>query len=333
MKLSGQDRLLVIQPLVGIGDMLWHKPWLDQLIDLNPDIILAVKPSSQAHHLFNHDLPPDRFFFIHRNIRGQSGRHDGLIGKLRLSQDLRQLKAQRALILHHSQSYYWLAKMAGIRNIGGFGYGKNNYSTATLSPDDRHIHSLEKMPKFWSLNQWQQPSGGWRINLSYDAKNSAKRWLIDQNIPPHQFIALGIGAMHPDRVWPYERFSELITLIRKSRPDLTPVIIGGNDERAIADHIQSQLGDNPVAEIFLPFPQALAVLSFAKGYVGNDTSLLNISGVFNVPSLGLFSQSKPFDYVPSIHSLNMIDDQDYGKTKIILSYETTSVFDWVNRQF
>ena len=34
-------RLLVIQPLVGIGDMVWHKPWIDYLADFY-DVILAT---------------------------------------------------------------------------------------------------------------------------------------------------------------------------------------------------------------------------------------------------------------------------------------------------
>ena len=38
--------LLIIQPLVGIGDMIWHKPWLDDLIAQN-DVILATKQSAQ----------------------------------------------------------------------------------------------------------------------------------------------------------------------------------------------------------------------------------------------------------------------------------------------
>jgi hypothetical protein len=28
-----QQKLLVIEPLVGIGDLIWHKPWLDRLAD------------------------------------------------------------------------------------------------------------------------------------------------------------------------------------------------------------------------------------------------------------------------------------------------------------
>ena len=48
---SSQAKLLVIQPLVGIGDMIWHKPWIDYLCSHN-QVILATKPSVQAPVLF-----------------------------------------------------------------------------------------------------------------------------------------------------------------------------------------------------------------------------------------------------------------------------------------
>jgi ADP-heptose:LPS heptosyltransferase len=88
-----------------------------------------------------------------------------------------------------------------------------------------------------------------------------------------------------------------------------------------------------VAEVFIPFNQAMAALSFAKSYIGNDTSLLNLSGVLGVPSLGLFSQSKPLTYVKTIHHLDILKEQDYGKPNIIVSYQVADVFSWLDRNF
>ena len=38
-------KLLIIQPMVGIGDMIWHKPWLDVAIERHEVSILA-KPQA-----------------------------------------------------------------------------------------------------------------------------------------------------------------------------------------------------------------------------------------------------------------------------------------------
>ena len=39
--------ILLIQPLVGIGDMLWHKPWIENL-SKNNKITLLAKPTTKS---------------------------------------------------------------------------------------------------------------------------------------------------------------------------------------------------------------------------------------------------------------------------------------------
>ena len=72
-------RLLVIQPLVGIGDMVWHKPWIDYLADFY-DVILATKPTVQASVLFAETPGVVEILDIDRSQRGQRGQHDGIMG-------------------------------------------------------------------------------------------------------------------------------------------------------------------------------------------------------------------------------------------------------------
>ena len=56
--LSSARHLLVIQPLVGIGDMIWHKPWIDHLARTHK-VTLMTKPSVQADVIF--EGAPDSF--------------------------------------------------------------------------------------------------------------------------------------------------------------------------------------------------------------------------------------------------------------------------------
>ena len=323
MRIKGDDTLLIIQPLVGIGDMIWHKPWIDQLIALNK-VVLATKASSMPYSLFNDCLDKIDIVEIDRNIRGQKGRHDGVFGLLRLSRAFKQTGAKRALILHHSQSYLRAAKLASIPEIAGFGFGKAGFSSKTLSASDRHIHAIAKMEKLWSLNGWQAPLDGWHLAPKQSAIASAKRHLESQNVQTGQMLILGIGAMHEDRCWPADKFANLITHLRTQRPDLIPVIMGGPAEVQIADDIQKQLAD-PVADCFLSFDEAIAALSLAKGYIGNDTSLLNAAAVLGVDSLGLFSQSPPLTYVKNLHHLDVIGKDEYGLPGIIHKIEVDDI--------
>ena len=323
-------RLLVIQPLVGIGDMIWHKPWLDQLIE-EYDVILATKPASQPHILFHDSLSPAQILPIHRKLRGKKGRHDGVFGLWRLASDFRAKGASAALILHHSAFYARAARLAGISHIGGFGFGALPKSvTTSLAPEDKGLHSLEKMPKFWSLNGWPAPTHGWQLPVAPEKAAAADAFYQALGVSPQSSLILGIGAMHEDRLWPSERFVHVITMMRETRPDLTPIIMGGPAERKIADEIQSHLA-TPVAECFTALDVAIAVLAQSGGYVGNDTSLLNLAATLQRPALGLFSQSAPLTYVDCLHHLDVIAASDYGTPGIIRQIEPHHVMAGVNK--
>ena len=320
--------LLVLQPLVGIGDMVWHKPWIDQLIETQ-DVYLVTKMASHPQVLFSSSLKADKIIALDRNIRGVKGRHDGLFGLWRLARDLKKTGARRALLLHHSSTLRLALSLAGIDQVMGFGLGNDKgLIGAQLPRDDKNSHATRRMVKFWDRNGWPQPEKGWHIAIDEAMKNKGLARLSDDNITPSNLLVFGIGAMHEDRCWPAERFAEVIGALRKNRPDVVVGLMGGPAERVIADEIQAHLakaGQSPAYEIFTNLAEAVAILSLAKGYVGNDTSLLNIAAVLGRPSLGLFSQSPPLTYVPTLHHLDVIKEQDYGQAGIILAIKSEDV--------
>lgn len=312
--------LLVIQPLVGIGDMVWHKPWIDQLIETQ-DVYLVTKMASHPQVLFSTTLPKEKIIALDRNIRGEKGRHDGPLGLWRLARDLKKTGARRAVFLHHSSTLRLSLSLAGISQIVGFGLGQNKGLTgAQLSVDDKQIHATKRMKKFWDINGWPHPEKGWHIDIDPQSKRQGLASLKASDITPSNLLIFGIGAMHEDRCWPANRFAEVIADLQKTRPDITIGLMGGPAERPTAEEIQAYLqqgGHAPAYEIFTNLAEAIAILSVAKGYVGNDTSLLNIAAVLGRPSLGLFSQSPPLTYVPTLHHLDVIKEQDYGQAGII----------------
>lgn len=312
--------LLIIQPLVGIGDMIWHKPWIDDLIAQN-QVILATKQSAQPQILFADKLAELTILPILRKIRGKKGRHDGVLGLFRLARDFKKTGAKRALVLHHSKTYLYALKLAGITQVAAFGFGdETGLSSRALAKADKKIHAIERMKKFWQINHWPAPKAGWRIGVT-DAHCKAVREALRQDgIIADNLLVLGIGAMDVQRCWPNERFAKLIMALRQERPDLTLAIMGGPAERAAADEIQTHLAlqnADKVYEIFGRLEDAVAILTIAKGYVGNDTSLLNIAAVQGIASLGLFSQSEPLTYVSTLYHLDVITREEYGTADII----------------
>ena len=144
---GASGKLLIIQPLVGIGDMIWHKPWIDYLCGKN-SVVLATKPTVQAPVLFAATEGLVDILPIERSQRGKRGRHDGWQGFWRLVADFRSTGAERALILHHSPRYALAAWFAGIPSRWGYGIRRQRLwlnKGQFLDKTARKMHPIAKM--------------------------------------------------------------------------------------------------------------------------------------------------------------------------------------------
>jgi hypothetical protein len=182
---GGRPRLLIVQPLVGIGDMVWHKPWIDHLA-AHFDVILACKPTAKAPVLFNGTEGIIGWISIERSLRGKTGRHDGPLGLLRLAAAFRASNTDHVLIMHHSATYALAARLAGIRNRWGYGIGGSRRwlnCGACLGRDARYEHPTRKLARFASMNGFGLASPSWRMPPTGAAQRAADSWCDDLGIP------------------------------------------------------------------------------------------------------------------------------------------------------
>ncbi len=340
--LSSARHILIIQPLVGIGDMIWHKPWIDELI-AHYQVTLATKPTVQAPIIFHGTPASFQLMRIERSLRGKRGRHDGLLGFWRLVRDFRESGADTAIILHHSTRYAMAAWLAGIKTRLGYGRkGQQKYLNTGqyLSPSELRGHAVSRISQFAARNGFGLDNPAWHITLPKAAHRQAETYLksaelIAEKGRTRPYLCLGIGAMHPERQWGAEKFSQLITGLFCARPDMRIALIAGPDDAEMVTEIERHLSrhsDIPAPLIIQDrLDVACAVMARAEGYVGNDTSLLNLSVCVGKPALGLFSQSEPLDYSPLIHQLNLFASSDYGTKDLIHKISAEAVIEAVLR--
>lgn len=311
---SARQRLLVIQPLVGIGDMVWHKPWIDHLSTVY-DIILATKPTVQAHHLFAGTPNVVSILPIERSLRGRKGKHDGFFGTLRLIADFRAARADKVLVLHHSARYGLMARLAGITERWGYGIGAAARwlnAGQFLSKSDRYRHPTKKIADFAIKNGFQPSTAVWQMDATPVAQDAATVFLQEHNVKADEKISplvmLGVGAMHVDRQWPTAHFARLIDMMRVAFPQIRLAIMGAPSEQHLLDDVCAALDHtDDIIVATNPIDVAISLLGRSVVYVGNDTSLLNIAAACNRPSIGLFAQSEPLDYNPNIKAVCVPD--------------------------
>ena len=83
----------VVQPLPGIGDMVWHVPHIRAIAEwAGAAVTVLTKPRSHADQLLKNEISVSDVMWIDINPSGRHGAHDGIGGFVRL---IRMLRARQ----------------------------------------------------------------------------------------------------------------------------------------------------------------------------------------------------------------------------------------------
>lgn len=333
---SRRRRLLVVQPLVGIGDMVWHKPWVDHLAT-RFDVILAAKPTAKSKTVFHGTRGITDWLEIDRSLRGRRGRHDGIAGLFRLAGDFRKARADAVLVIHHSATYTLAARLAGIPDRWGYGIGGSRRwlnRGSFLGRDARNERPYKKLGRFALANGFGIDDPQWRMTTPDNAWQAVRAWCDDQGItadPSHHpdgrnMVIFGVGAMDDERQWPPSQFAALAARLHKTFPDIKILLMGAPSEMPIIEAVMAD--PNAPAGLIAntaPLDQAVALLTAARAYVGNDTSLLNIAASCGRPAIGIFAQSEPLDYSDNFIPVSLTDGR-FGEPGAITRISADQAF-------
>ncbi|MBR5913602.1 MAG: glycosyltransferase family 9 protein [Selenomonadaceae bacterium] len=151
--------------------------------------------------------------------------------------------------------------------------------------------------------------------LWYDAEDLyTARKLLEGFAPNHLKIIAGIGANHPARKYPIEKYLAAFKLIVKKSGSL--VIIGGSQEVEDAKFLEKNLPKESVknfVDMKLSWRITASIISQSDMYIGNDSGTIHIAAAENIPTIKISRESK--------------DSFDDEKIKGFLS-EYTLFFPW-----
>ena len=302
MKLAPSGRTLIIQPLPGIGDMVWHLPHLHAIAatTVSGQIDLLTKPRSQADRLLAADPSVGRVLWLDRDSD-----HAGWRGLFRLAALLRQGGYQRVWILHGSARYALAARLAGIPERIGYGVGWQMAllnGPVRLPPELRHAHPIQRADALLDLLDIPRTEPEPRLPVAPIADQTVMERFTAWPLP---WIALGVGSSEPWKQWGAARFAELALALHQRQAG-SLFIIGGPAERALADELLMQVraaGGQAADAVALPLEQTAALLARCCACLGNDTGVLNMAAALQTPALGLFGGSPPLWHSCFIHPI------------------------------
>lgn len=280
------QHLALVQPRVGIGDMIWHLPHIRALSGRASRVTLVTRRRSLADQVVGPADGVDGILYVERGQWDAGGRHEGSLGMLRLVRDLRALGCDGAILLTRSRMLTTAVWAAGIGRRHGYGIGWQR----------RLLRGPFLPPGEWRAHPYQQASA-WLALAGVPLDQPEPRLhvlprdrLAAGGLAPAGGVALGIAASDDWKNWGAANFAGLAAaLLQRGWPAVA--LVGGPAEQAMAAGIMQRLGPlaaraRPVLGVDL---RVLAGLLEAQAfYVGNDTAALNIAAAVGVRAYGLF---------------------------------------------
>jgi heptosyltransferase-2 len=317
------QKTLVVHHRSGIGDLVWHLPYIRAIAATSADgkVTVMARPSCMAQDILAGEPCVERVIDYDRRPRNKArkGRHDSLAGQIEICRLLRREKFDRIIIFSSRARYAILAWCAGIPVRAGFGFGIAERIFLNRPP---------YIGRFEGEGSWVYPEAtdfaiahGFvkepvvpKMSVPASLVNGLSLELASLRRPR---IAFAIGASLPEKNWGYEKFVALAKVLVERGASV--LILGGPGEKAVSERLFSASSFTSPEHVHVMCQSSVlksaAALKNCDFCVGNDTGILNVAVAVDVPALGLFGTTLPLAHDPLMHGVA-------GRTMDDISVET-----------
>ena len=297
-------KVLVIQPKIGMGDMVIYLPYIHAISKkYKTAVSILVKANSRANQLLAEDEHIKEIIILDRT-KNNTGTHDGLLGIFKLSRDLKLKEFDKVFIFNSSLRYLLISKIAGIKNISQYPLFRKKDNVVTSAK----IFTENELGVIVST-QPELKISGYKIN-------KAKQKFSNE----FKHICLGISASGPTKRWDIKNFLKLCININARTPSKFYLAAGNNDKELIDQFLNSKLSNNCVSFKDLKISETLPIIKNCNLYIGNDTGWLHISSALGIKCLALFMDSPVQAYGKYSKNIEVIVPE--GETEETTTHDT-----------
>ena len=285
----------VIQVKRGIGDVIWHLPFIRAIAAAAPggQVTFLAPPTSGARELLAAEpCIAETLYFEHSGSELRRG-----LNLIRLVALLRQRRFRTLWILDRTTRPAFAAFLAGIPERIGVGLTRQRWLITNRGIPQSHWHDF---PIDWLVTLLKQmnvplPTLEPQLQLPRDALATIGARYSNR---PRPWIVVGLGASHADKDWPQAYWAEFVGGLRR-RTNGTVFLLGGDDSIARADElIASAAGADAANACGLKLIEAAALLQLADLFVGTDSGPIHLAAAFARPTFAWFGPTDPDTWAP-----------------------------------
>jgi len=290
----------VIQPKPGIGDVIWHLPFIRAIAAVSPggQVTFLAPPTSGARELLAAEpAVAETIYFEHSGSELQRG-----INLVRLVALLRRCRFSKIWILDRTVRPALAAFLAGIPERIGVGLTAQRRFITNSGIPQSHFHNF---PIEWLVKLMAD------MGVPFTSTEPALR-LPDETLTaigtkyaawPRPWLVLGVGASHPDKDWPDAHWAEFVRLVRACSAGTIFLVGGAMNSARAHNFIDESTGAAAVNACDLSLIEAAALLRLADLFVGPSSGPMNLAAAGGTEAFGLFGSTPVLTYSKYIHAI------------------------------
>ncbi len=294
----------VIQVKQGIGDVIWHLPYIRAIAAAEPTgaVTFLAPPSSHARELLRGEsCVADVVYFEHGGSEFRRG-----LNLVRLIAQMRRARFRKIWILDRTVRPALAARLAGIPQRIGVGFARQRPFITNAGIDQSHFHD---MPMDWLrelMLVMKVPLATTEPNLTLPAAVLAGV-LAHYADAPRPWVVVAPGASHPSKDWPASHWKALVATLRRRIAGTLFLIGGPSNAPLAAELIAGSTGATAIDACDLALSEAAALLRHADLFVGPDSGPMNLAAAGETPAFGLFGATPVLRYSKYIHAIEPPD--------------------------
>lgn len=283
----------VIQAKRGIGDVMWHLPFIRAIAASTPErqVTFLAPPSTYAAELLQAEpCIAQALYFEHGGSEWQRG-----LNTLGLARLLRQHRFRSVWILDRTLRPAIAAVLAGIPARIGLGLGIQRFFITNPGIERRFFHD---MPTVWL----QALMASMRLPVTSTEPALSLPPAIIHAISerysdlPRPWIVIGVGASHPGKDWPEQHWQAFIHALRQTTTGTLFLIGGASNTLRAARWIAQSANAAAINACDLSVIEASALIRQSDLFVGTDSGPMNLAAAVGTPAFGLFGATPVLDY-------------------------------------
>ena len=271
--------ILIIQSRMGIGDMVIFLPYIEAISKkYNTSVTCLVKKSSKSEEILKNNKYIKKLIILDREDNG--GKHNGLLGTLKLSTELKKNKFDKAFIFNSSLRFNIICRLSAIKEI---------YQYPLFKKRNQHLINTAKefLKTKLNLNVESNP----QINIDPKlVEMCRKKFEMNEK---KIYILLGVGGSGPTKRIPAKTFIKFMKIVSKKYDCKFFLATGkSEDEQSILNEIKNtELNSKCVSLDNLSIYEILPIIKNCDISICNDSSFSHLSAALEIKTIVLMADT------------------------------------------